>query len=203
METLDLDVFSMRLRALRERCGLSYQALANLTGINKSTLQRYESGAIRNVPIGKLQILSDALQVTPAELIGMEGSANINEFIAADQNLFHIGVTKQQFAYAIAQFERVVSGEQEKLNLSNVPVEERQGVEQAYLLLADLKKLSPDESKVVRKYYKDAAEEEKAEISRLLVQLNHELQGLSLKALKEIKLFIKCYLKVRAENEDE
>lgn len=203
MEKLDLDVFSMRLRTLREQCGLSYQALANLTGINKSTLQRYENGSIRNVPIGKLQILSDALQVTPAELIGMEDSANISEFIVSDQNFFNIGVTRQQFAYAIDQFERVVSGKQESLNLNNVPVSERQGIEQAYLLLTDLKKLSSDERKMVRKYYTDSAEEEKAEKSELLAQLNRELQGLSLKALKEVRTFLKCYLQMRAENEGE
>ncbi len=55
----------------------------------------------------------------------------------------------------------MVSGEQEMLILSNVPVGERNGVEKAYILLRDLEKLSFDEREVVHKYYEHAVEEKK------------------------------------------
>ena len=34
----------------RKRLGLSYQSLAEKTGLTKSTLQRYEKGNIKNAP---------------------------------------------------------------------------------------------------------------------------------------------------------
>ncbi|OEF96162.1 hypothetical protein BHF68_10270 [Desulfuribacillus alkaliarsenatis] len=49
---------------------LSYQDLAEKTGISKSTLQRYETGAIKSLGVDKLEILAEALKTTPAYLMG-------------------------------------------------------------------------------------------------------------------------------------
>ncbi|MEL4860528.1 helix-turn-helix transcriptional regulator [Pseudoflavonifractor phocaeensis] len=61
-----------RIRGLREKLGYSYQQLADATGMSKSTLQRYETGGIKNVPISKLNILANALHSTPSYLMGWE-----------------------------------------------------------------------------------------------------------------------------------
>ena len=37
------------LQKARKKCGYSYQQLADKTGLSKSTLQRYESGAIQRL----------------------------------------------------------------------------------------------------------------------------------------------------------
>ena len=58
---------------------MSYQELANKTGLSKSTLQRYETGAIKNMPIDKLEILASALNVSPAYLMGWENVDIQNE----------------------------------------------------------------------------------------------------------------------------
>ena len=63
LETMDLLV--KRLRHRREELGMSYQDLGDKTGLNKSTLQRYESGFIKDMPLSKLQIIADALNVDP------------------------------------------------------------------------------------------------------------------------------------------
>lgn len=44
------DAVSSRMAERRKQLGLSYQALAERTGLTKSTLQRYEKGNIRNAP---------------------------------------------------------------------------------------------------------------------------------------------------------
>lgn len=58
------------LQKARKKCGYSYQQLADKTGLSKSTLQRYESGAIQNLSLGKAEQLAQALNITPAELLG-------------------------------------------------------------------------------------------------------------------------------------
>lgn len=68
LETMDLLV--KRLRRRREELGMSYQDLGDKTGLSKSTLQRYESGFIKNMPLDKLQIIADALNVDPAFMLG-------------------------------------------------------------------------------------------------------------------------------------
>ena len=46
MSSDDMRAIRMRIRERREELGLSYQGLAELTGMSKSTLQRYETGAV-------------------------------------------------------------------------------------------------------------------------------------------------------------
>lgn len=73
-----------RIQSKRIELKLSYQDLANKTGLSKSTLQRYETGSIRNIPLDKLEILANALEVSPMWIIGYdiptekEISTNIN-----------------------------------------------------------------------------------------------------------------------------
>ena len=61
-----------RIKERRIRLNLSYQDLADKTGISKSTLQRYETGFIKNLPIDKLEILALALNASPSYLMGWE-----------------------------------------------------------------------------------------------------------------------------------
>lgn len=68
-----------RIKARREKLGLSYQDLAALTGMSKSTLQRYETGEIKKFPVGKLPDLARALQTTEVELTGWNYSGSVPE----------------------------------------------------------------------------------------------------------------------------
>lgn len=61
-----------RIKERRLSLGLSYQDLADKTGMSKSTLQRYETGFIKNLGIDKLEILAQALETTPGYLMGWE-----------------------------------------------------------------------------------------------------------------------------------
>lgn len=61
-----------RMKSRRLELELSYQDLSDKTGISKSTLQRYETGFIKNLGIDKLEILAKALDVSPGYLMGWE-----------------------------------------------------------------------------------------------------------------------------------
>lgn len=81
MKSLDYAAIAKRLKARRTFLGLTYQELADKASMSKSTLQRYETGAIKNIPIARLQALSSALEMDPNELIGVKtSSSNVTPF---------------------------------------------------------------------------------------------------------------------------
>lgn len=59
-----------RIKARREACGLSADELAERLGKNRATIYRYESDAIENMPAKVLVPLAEALETTPAYLMG-------------------------------------------------------------------------------------------------------------------------------------
>ena len=61
-----------RIKNRREELNMSYQTLSEKVGISKSTLQRYETGYIKNMPVDKLEDVASALNVSPAYLMGWE-----------------------------------------------------------------------------------------------------------------------------------
>lgn len=74
MSEKELTELIKKIKLRRLELGLSYQELSDLTGINKSTLQRYETGFIKKVPINQVQIIAKALNVTPGYLMGWENN---------------------------------------------------------------------------------------------------------------------------------
>lgn len=76
-----------RIKKRRLELGLSYGDLAKKTGINKATLQRYESGSISNLPTGRLIDIAKALFVSPQYLLTgkeNEGEASLREKYGLD-----------------------------------------------------------------------------------------------------------------------
>ena len=65
-----------RIKERRLELEMSYQDLSDATGISKSTLQRYETGYIKKVPINQIEILAKALHTTPSYLMGWEEPAS-------------------------------------------------------------------------------------------------------------------------------
>lgn len=68
----DVNNIIKRIKKRRLELEYSFQDLADKTNMSKSTLQRYETGAIRNLPLDKLEVLASALQTTPSYLMGWE-----------------------------------------------------------------------------------------------------------------------------------
>jgi len=85
-----------RMKTRREELNMSYQTLSEKVGISKSTLQRYETGYIKNMPVDKLEEIADALSVSPAYLMGWESSKPITMAAHLDGSKSH----KQNSSYA-------------------------------------------------------------------------------------------------------
>ncbi|RGF14463.1 XRE family transcriptional regulator [Firmicutes bacterium OM04-13BH] len=64
-----------RMKTRREELNMSYQTLSEKVGISKSTLQRYETGYIKNMPVDKLEEIANALEISPLYLMGWENKA--------------------------------------------------------------------------------------------------------------------------------
>ena len=67
-----MSIRSERIKALVEGSGLSYQELEKLTGIKKSSLQRYASGATTKIPLDVIEKLSKAFNVSQEYLMGWD-----------------------------------------------------------------------------------------------------------------------------------
>lgn len=67
-----------RIKYIRKEQGLSIDDLAEKLGKNRTTVYRYENGDIENLPLGILDSLAEALNTTPAHLMGWDTS-NTND----------------------------------------------------------------------------------------------------------------------------
>ena len=61
-----------RIKSLIEESGKSYQDLERLTGVKKSSLQRYASGVTTKIPLDVIEKLSIAFDVSQEYLMGWE-----------------------------------------------------------------------------------------------------------------------------------
>lgn len=69
-----------RIKSMRVQQGLSIDDLAHRLGKNRTTIYRYENGDIENLPLGILDSLAEALNTTPAHLMGWESSDAREDF---------------------------------------------------------------------------------------------------------------------------
>ncbi len=65
-----MSITGQRIKKRRKQLGMSADEVANLLGISRSTVFRYENGRIRKVPSEILEKLAEILKTTPAYLIG-------------------------------------------------------------------------------------------------------------------------------------
>ena len=67
-----MSIRSERIKALVDSSELSYQELEKLTGIKKSSLQRYASGVTTKIPLDVIEKLSKAFNVSQEYLMGWD-----------------------------------------------------------------------------------------------------------------------------------
>ena len=58
-----------KIKELRESKGISQYRLAELTGINRSTINRYENGSIQKISFDNLLKICKALEIDIKEII--------------------------------------------------------------------------------------------------------------------------------------
>lgn len=71
-----------RIKMLRTKRGLSIDDLAAKLGKNRTTVYRYENGDIENLPLSILNPLAEALDTTPAHLMGWDAKEMISTKIS-------------------------------------------------------------------------------------------------------------------------
>ena len=77
----DMKNIVKRIKEQRLKLGYSFQDLADKTGMSKSTLQRYETGAIKNVPLDKLEVLANALLISSSYLLGWDEKPRVDSSV--------------------------------------------------------------------------------------------------------------------------
>lgn len=71
---------SQKIYQLRKRQGLTLEQVADIVGVGKSTVRKWETGMIANMRRDKIALLAKALHTTPAYLMGW------NEHEYSEQN---------------------------------------------------------------------------------------------------------------------
>ena len=61
---------AQRIKKLRQEKGLTLEQVANVVGVGKSTVRKWETGMIANMRRDKIAVLAKALGTTPAYLMG-------------------------------------------------------------------------------------------------------------------------------------
>lgn len=63
-----MNTIGEKLRARRTDLGLSLRDVAEATGVSRGTVQRWESGSIKNMGRDKIDSLARVLQIAPTEI---------------------------------------------------------------------------------------------------------------------------------------
>jgi len=75
-----------RLKKRRLELNLTLEEVGNIVGVAKSTVRKWETGAIENMKSDKISLLAKALQVSPAFIMGLE---NTEPNISKEQQLIN------------------------------------------------------------------------------------------------------------------
>lgn len=73
-----------RIKLLRKQGGMTIDELAAKLGKNRTTIYRYENGDIENLPLDILDPLAEALDTTPAYLMGWISEDMISTRISSE-----------------------------------------------------------------------------------------------------------------------
>ena len=65
-----MEGMAQRIKALRQEKGLTLEQVADIVGVGKSTVRKWETGMIANMRRDKIAALAKALGTTPAYLMG-------------------------------------------------------------------------------------------------------------------------------------
>lgn len=71
-----IENMARKIKELRQAKGLTLEQVANVVGVGKSTVRKWETGMIANMKRDKIAALAQALGTTPAFLMGWEDSNN-------------------------------------------------------------------------------------------------------------------------------
>lgn len=68
-----------RIKSRRNELNMTLEEVGNKVGVTRATIQRYENGTISNIPSDKIELISKALDITPAYIMGWDEPQTIEE----------------------------------------------------------------------------------------------------------------------------
>ena len=74
-----IENMARKIKELRQAKGLTLEQVANVVGVGKSTVRKWETGMIANMKRDKIADLAKALGTTPAYLMGWSENVNKEE----------------------------------------------------------------------------------------------------------------------------
>lgn len=89
--------FKNFIKQRRIELNMTMEELGKLIGVSTPTIQRYESGEIKNVRRDKIKLLADALKVSPAKLMGWDDKEDTVSNII-NKKLEETGMTLEEVA---------------------------------------------------------------------------------------------------------
>lgn len=154
-----------RIKNRRIQLSLSYQELADKTGLSKSTLQRYETGAIKNMPLDKLEVLSKALDIDPSYLMGWENENTHNSNLSNEENIIleHYNKLDNEDKHKVVDYAKLLHN-QDKYNTA--PETDITSIDDEFTIA---KKRAIAARKKKEQYYKDN--------SHLIPKASHDKEG--------------------------
>ena len=78
---------AQRIKALRQEKGLTLEQVADVVGVGKSTVRKWETGMIANMRRDKIADLAKALGTTPAYLMGWKEEDTKKEISPSEPEL--------------------------------------------------------------------------------------------------------------------
>ena len=76
----------MIMQNMRKELGLTLKEVADYIGVSESTVQRWESGNIKNLRHEKIIKLAEVLKTTPAHLMGWDVAGKTEEQVAKEDS---------------------------------------------------------------------------------------------------------------------
>lgn len=86
---------SDKIKKRREELGLTLQDVGEYIGVSKATVQRYESGEIKNLKLAIIERLTQVLKINPSYLMGWE-SEDDEEIRAIARNMKNLSHDKRK-----------------------------------------------------------------------------------------------------------
>ena len=82
-----IENMARKIKELRQERGLTLEQVANVVGVGKSTVRKWETGMIANMKRDKIAALAKALGTTPAYLMGWNETPDLIEISPEEPQL--------------------------------------------------------------------------------------------------------------------
>lgn len=96
-----------KIKELRKKAKLTQQQLADILGVKKASIQKYESGSVANLKKDTIEILAEVFSVSPTYIIGWEEYDKKVDVKSLSDEVAFIEEIQLRFGYVGVEFYNV------------------------------------------------------------------------------------------------